>query len=527
MDRLIFVFLFFISPFSLFSQQLNWLVAIEDSSDFAIVHSSYEIASNQFDEVLIAGPTEPYVNLTSLFGNLNIKILSNTQEVLFSTTLSGPARAKQIVSDGDYFYIFGEFIDFLEIDGFPLLSSGVGAFQETDFLLKLHRDGTTIWVKNLSELFEDTFTTVIDVGQSGSLYLGLSENINADSEIVQMNAAGEITETWTQISGGLISSLSANSEGEVTVAGSCTEGDVEFNGTTIPEEFDDYNSYVVRYSTSGEYLWHFFLHDVSCDGPQAFTAEDGTTYLVGEANAISNLGDFEIEPSTFVSSLYYAAIDESGDVLWANQPELVETENIGDAAPARGNTIIPWNDAILLGGFTRGYLTWGESIISDLELPGEALFLAGVQISGEVDHLILSDFSTFNQKVLSISKGGENSFYMLGSIYDAISLQGVTLPNTGTALFLSHWQASALETSKIERLEMSHYPDPAQDQIVLKGYERNDEIVLLDLTGRTVSRTTHAGDGRVYLPKLTSGTYLIQVLRNDEVIYRSTIRLVH
>jgi hypothetical protein len=524
MRKPLLVLSFLISFFS-HAQQIDWGITLESQTENFNSFPHYHLATNEFVEVLVAGPKENLFSFSGLYGDISVMIISNDQELLFSELLIGKGTVKAAESHGDDFYILGEYLDSLQIEGLPVLATGVDFLQKTGFLLKMNRNGTPLWAISAETLFPGKSIEAFDISNEGILYLGISDFGNS-SDIVQMNSEGEIMESWFQTGLPLITSVSVNSSGEVSIAGSCSEGDVDFNGTNVPEEIDDYNNYAVKYTATGEYIWHHFTLDVTCMDPEVILADDGTTYLANAVNINTTLGSFELESSAWVYSFFASLIGLNGEVLWVQQPSPFG-ESIGDASLATGKSLIEWNGDILIGGFTRGFQDWGNSFTSELDVLGPSLFLNRIDDMGNTVNLVLSDLTNYTETIHSITPGGNGAFYLLGSVLDTLSIQGVVLPNSGRQLFLTRWNADALSTNSLSKTHIKHYPDPANSQLMIEGAERGDETIIFDLLGREVLRKTLLDNAQFDLSEFTSGTYLLHVIRDNQPIYRSSIRIVN
>src|SRR5690606_35766225 len=204
---------------------LDWLQTVQSSEMGPSRFHQYDISVNEFGEALLIGPYENIEYYNHPFGSLRVLIYAESGDVNFTETYGGNGRIIDMVSHGDYFYVVGEFLDSIQFPGFPALTLGelnpVG-----NFLLKLHRDGEVIWVQETMSILPDMRIYAIDVHSDGTLYLGADDFLGT-SKILQMNGAGEVTETWTQSNIGLISSISVNEAGGVSVAGSCAHLDLD------------------------------------------------------------------------------------------------------------------------------------------------------------------------------------------------------------------------------------------------------------------------------------------------------------
>lgn len=508
-----------------FAQELDWLHMVESPEFSPLGFDQYDISVNEFGDALLMGPFANIQNYNYPFGTIKVQVYSETGAVSFEDTYGGKGRIIDMVNHGDYFYVVGEFLDFIEFPGFTALTmeepNPVGGF-----LLKIHRNGAVVWVQETASILPEMSIYSIDVHSNGTLYIGAG-TFAGNSKILQMNGDGEVTETWNQTNIGLVSSISVNESGDVVIAGSCTHDEIDFNGTLVQTPIDDYNIYVARYNSDGAYQWSHFMLDVTCPMPAVLLKDNGTTYFAGELPIETTLGDFDLQPLGWVYSFFYAQISEEGEVLWTYQP--VQPENgIGDASLAPGQSMIHSGENVVLGGFTRGSLEWDEGVLSNSEIPGESLFMSSFQSDGHVENFVIGDDANYSQSVLSMSAGPDGSLYMIGAVYDTLQIQGQALLGDGFQLFVSRWNGETVQsTDQISTYELRHYPDPANDFFVLEGALDGDVMLVYDILGRPVSSFTLKGSKRLDVSQLPAGTYVLQVLRSEVPVYRSSIRVVH
>jgi hypothetical protein len=117
---------------------------------------------------------------------------------------------------------------------------------------------------------------------------------------------------------------------------------------------------------------------------------------------------------------------------------------------------------------------------------------------------------------------------MIGHVYDTLRVQGQELSGSGNQLFISRWDAGVPQgINKILEYDLRHYPDPANDSFIIEGGFDGDKVVLYDILGRPVHAFTMEGSKRFNLSQILSGTYVLQVIREEVLVYRSSIRVVH
>lgn len=525
MKRII-LFTFFLIPVFVFAQTLDWIQTVESSDMGASGYDQFDISANEFGEVLVMGPFENIAYYNNPFGTIKTRIYSELGEVTFTETYGGKGRIIDMVSHGDFFYVVGEFLDSIQFPGFPVLSVEPDV-SIGNFLLKLNRNGEVEWVQESLDDMPQMKVYSVDIHSDGSIFLGAGD-FSGMSKIIQMNESGEVTDTWTQNNIGLISSVSVNEAGGVSIAGSCAHEELDFNGTIVQNPIIDYNIYVAHYNADGEHQWSHFMLDVTCPSPKVLLKDDGTTYFAGDLNISSTLGDFDMHPLGWVYSFFIAQISEVGEVLWAYQPEQPEV-GLGDAFLASGHPIIDWGDGMMIGGLTRGSLVWDEGLESDSEIPGESLFMSHFHGDGQVGNLIYGDESNYGQTVLSMSNGPDGSLYMLGMVYDTLNIQGQSFPEEDFQLFISRWDSGIVQSvgDQISGYDLRHYPDPANDSFLIEGAFDGDRVMVYDILGRPVNSFTMNGSKRFDVSEFPAGTYILQVFRKDIPIYRSSIRVIH
>src|SRR5690554_4972472 len=85
-------------------------------------------------------------------------------------------------------------------------------------------------------------------------------------------------------------------------------------------------------------------------------------------------------------------------------------------------------------------------------------------------------------------------------------------------------KACALSISGFEKNEISIYPNPASDSVILENLEGNTSINILDFTGKRIytTQTVHK-DLQLDLTDFIKGIYLVQVISRDKTMVKKLV----
>lgn len=85
-------------------------------------------------------------------------------------------------------------------------------------------------------------------------------------------------------------------------------------------------------------------------------------------------------------------------------------------------------------------------------------------------------------------------------------------------------KACALSISGFEKNEISMYPNPASDSVILENLEGNTTINILDFTGKRIytTQTVHK-DLQLDLTDFIKGIYLVQVISRDKTMVKKLV----
>lgn len=517
--------LFFVIPVLLFgahhghSQSLNWAVPVNLGAPQNGSFVGQDIAVNEYGEPAVVGPSDSLINYTEWYGKLKYQLFSTQGTVLYSETWGGNGLVKDMVAHDNHFYIVGKYLDSLRFTGQPLLSTFGPNNRVGSYIAKIHRTGTVQWALDVSTIAPLMIAECLAVDSAGTLFLGIGL-FGADSKIVQLDGNGVVLDTWTQTGVPVISSISVNDNGLVSIAGSCTSSVLDFNGTSVAWN-GSYNFYAAGYDAVGTLQWHHFLDDVTCSFPVVLIDENNHTYVAGDANITTTLGTLPIAPLGWVYSFFLGRVDPVGNAEWVFQPSIDTSGIIGDAAIAPQHALVQFNSDVVLAGHTRGDLDWGNGVLSSSAIPGEDFFMARLNDQGLTQNMIMSGNSSFLQRTISIAAGLNNNLYMIGFGYDTLQIQGVTIPASGYSMFLSRWSGVTQNVPESDRNEWQHYPNPTTDALQIPQLERNDHVRIMDLSGKLVQQEVVSNSKRISVQRLNNGTYLLQVSRGSLTAYRS------
>lgn len=85
-------------------------------------------------------------------------------------------------------------------------------------------------------------------------------------------------------------------------------------------------------------------------------------------------------------------------------------------------------------------------------------------------------------------------------------------------------KACALSISGFEKNEISMYPNPASDNVILENLEGNTTINILDFTGKLVYTTQTVHESlQLDLTGFTKGIYLVQIISRDKTMVKKLV----
>jgi hypothetical protein len=212
---------------------------------------------------------------------------------------------------------------------------------------------------------------------------------------------------------------------------------------------------------------------------------------------------------TFESDLLYADATISGEVIAnisvsSDQPDGDICIRLVDVHPDGRNMLI--NDGIRRIRFRDGYEQADESFMTPGQVYNVEVSLPFVHYTWKAGHRIKVYISgnSSNRWDVNLQDGG--TMYQPGSG----NIANMTIHHDQTYSSFLHLPGtnSSLSTSETNHIQVSVYPNPADDQLFIKGME-NPEFALLNAQGQIILQ----GKGNtIVTAEIATGWYLLQVI---------------
>ncbi len=292
-----------------------------------------------------------------------------------------------MVTDNGYVYICGQ-IEYLAAfdDGFTLESAGIHDI----FVAKFDSLGNRIWAKRAGSRFGGEKAQGMAVDHAGNVYLcgeiddtTYFDNIQVigrpanNTFVCKYDPNGTILwvrhfETDSMNSRGY--AISVDDAGNVYACGA-TQGNAYYNGTLLLGTHGDYDAYVFKFDTDGNFKWIQQIGGHESDKAYGVAVKDGylyvTGYFVGTCHFPNNI-DLHGYGGT---DIFLAKFDTAGAIQWA--------KNYGDTGFDRGWDItINVNGNILCTGSIGGNANFGNNVYANSAGLGD-MFLAAFNENGD------------------------------------------------------------------------------------------------------------------------------------------------
>ncbi|HMG82627.1 MAG TPA: T9SS type A sorting domain-containing protein [Ferruginibacter sp.] len=76
-----------------------------------------------------------------------------------------------------------------------------------------------------------------------------------------------------------------------------------------------------------------------------------------------------------------------------------------------------------------------------------------------------------------------------------------------------------MQTTNAPSAHISLYPNPAKDLVIVRGLESNDQVTLIDMTGRPITSSSTTDDAKqIDISNYPSGMYMVQVVRAGQIV---------
>jgi hypothetical protein len=314
-------------------------------------------------------------------------------------------------------------------DGFVVVGSSTSFEQDKPvaWVLKLDREGNTLWNQTFSEGAGSEFRSVLDL-DDGFLLVGnvFLPSGDTDGYVAKIDAEGKLS--WNVTLGG----------GKVDKLFSAVETQDGFVLVGLTHSFgNDSEVWVVKVDSDGSEVWNKTYGGTMEDAGRAITSTEGNHYVVaGYTNSMGN-GDYDF---------LLLKIDASGSLSWNKTYGGLQSDKAYAIAETAGEYVIAGdtrskgngdNDAWIIKIDSNGNLLWDETVGGEeFDMPtcvtasnGEGCLVGGFTFSfgnGERDFWLFKVDDSGNipwsctvgrsgfEEAYAVLETAENEFVMAG-----------------------------------------------------------------------------------------------------------------
>ncbi|MEO6833181.1 MAG: T9SS type A sorting domain-containing protein [Chitinophagaceae bacterium] len=504
-----------------------------DNKGDEIVLGSFSGSMN-IDTILLVSQTP-----VSLF----LAKYNNSGHVLWAKVIGGgiyPGGYKVIVNPKGDIFISVSFTDSLNFGLSKYFSKGGKDFS----LLKFDSGGNLLWMNGYGTVWDDYILGVnLDrdehlnitggFGRTGGsatydvLFIDSIMLVNqgtGSAFIVQLDGNSKVI--WGKtvgVSGNLATignSINSDIQGNIFVGGT-------FNSFTY---FDGYrlmgtnvgfvagNFFLAKYDSLGNFIWAKQVSGSnsggstggSIYGPTNMTLDaNGNVYVYGEYGTCTMDFGTTILPEAYGGfNGYFAKYNPEGEVQWAKA-------GLGYCTSFQPTSLIAdrKDNIFLTGGFAGGAIA-GDSSDNSCS---QTIFVAQVDTNGNGRGMFTAGGFLGGGIGLSLAMDGRSNIYLVGTLYDTVSFDSVTVrttTNRNTFIAKLVTPSTSATTSTLSASYLCLSPNPANDHLNVKLSDNEaGTILLINSLGQTVLEEDVARSieqHSINITDLAAGVYSLQ-----------------
>lgn len=541
-----------------YSQQVDWAFGIGGTSTDVIKAVETDQNGNTFIAGEIRSLTVDFdpgagVNLQSTSGNDDVFIAKYDIDgaLLWVNVLpsTGFSSAQDIAIDslGDV-YVTGNFNGEMNFDqyGSEVLTSGL----QGDAYVAKYYGGTGFFKFAFNIVGEGPSIGIgIELDQDASIYVAGTMSDSAyfnpysgGNESLSMNPGGfflvkyltNIGEVgaypyihWVfginALGGADVKDIDVTPSGDVVLTGAFEQEIDLGSGNTFSS--DEIDSYIMKVNTLGNPLWgHVFTGNLNQIALGTDINANGEVYVCGDFTSEIDLdptSGTDIVSNQPTQSAFVTKLAANGDYLWGravlNQGDGKFIEIDQDFLDASVFVTGTFNGTITLPDASLIYSTGGSDILS-----------VKYDSSGVYEEYLIFGGTTND----AINTGGVSVYFgdliIGGHYYGTIDFGPGTAVHVGPVsqgqedIFLAKY-TNVTSVPDIISDSFSFYPNPVKDNLYLSADKNWSTFVVYDLIGRTITSGINSATNVIKLTDLSSGTYLLQFLDENEAVYQGFV----
>jgi hypothetical protein len=488
--------------FNAYSQTFQWLqtpnINLTMSSDLVGYCNTTDAVGN----VYFAGFKDNGSPYNDIFGDAWFNKYDQSGTLLFSKTFTGKCNIFDISVDaaGHVAMAIG-YLATVTI-GDMTLTNGDGGVRP--LVAVFDTDGSLLWhyEPQIGPLPASYFKAIAS-DADGNVYAGY-DNYNI-SVIEKLSPQGTPLFSITQPNVKLLSSLAVDTQGNIYAAGSCAEPNATFNGIAVPTTFD-YNCWVVKYNSSGQYQWVKYVNDITCSHPEvAVYAPDKvyfSSYLTGayQFDGLTAAGP----SSGAFNDFFLTQLNETGTFQWVREVPGAGVANTGKrnylATDSSGNAYF--------SGAIRGTVDWGNGFVSISQGTGSEALVLKYNSDGVMQYAKTAGGAS-EDRFDGVSVNATGDIYLSGMSRGNTTFDAITHTSAGVVPYCTLTKLGAvLGTASFNENQVRLYPNPAIHSFSLT-YTSAAKGTVYNLLGIAVLSFENNGQP-IAVDCLASGIYVVQ-----------------
>jgi hypothetical protein len=478
-----------------------------------------------------------------------IQKIDNNGEILWLKSLKSDlsVSVNSMVTDSlGNLYLLGQFGGSTDFNPDEDVTSITTLGTSEVFILKLNPNGSLVWIKTLvGEAGSQTSGTCINIDLDG--HLVIAGEIYGTSDLdpgVLTNSYSTPTETHTFIekldtAGNLIwtriieasspNALEIDPDNNLYLVGSFI-GDTDFDpsGNQVIKtsaSLGYYDAYTLKLNSNGDFMWVNAIGGLYGDlGVDVCVDSLGNVYTVGRFRSTvdfdPSIDTFEITAVGFDNS-FVLKTDSVGVFKWVKSIESAPSGSHYNHA--KSATISPQNNILVFGDFDGTVnINYGTGSIpistnGNTDLFVQTFDTSGNCINGAVLGGVWYDVSN------AICTGSNEEILITGRIFGNVNFNpyGNSLFSNCSVntYFVAKFDVGFLSIQPtLESNKFIVYPNPTSVDLYFNGISFNNaEMVVYSIDGKEVMRQKIQDQPKIDVSLLQSGSYVIQILSDDEV----------
>ncbi|MBP6390820.1 MAG: T9SS type A sorting domain-containing protein [Flavobacteriales bacterium] len=301
-----------------------------------------------------------------VFGPCAVERLDpGTGQPLWTCSLSDSLTVESgAVDNSGNVYVAGRFMAPIALcDGSVIGHTGVGLDVDL-YLMKFDPTGAPVWSRNLSIADpQASMVPALAVAPNGDLWYATSDFFLG--KVARVDALGNDVEVRVIDGAKMIGGMDFAPSGALYVSGAAQSGGFAFGGLAT-QASEQYTMFVLRYTAAGAGDWVEFAHDITFQQPSLAVDDFGNAHVACGIFDTTSWGGISFNGPDWVSSIFLAKADSTGQFLWGVESDPQGGVITGDLDQA-ARSFLGLDDQgnVYLTGTLRGLVDWGGGVVSD------------------------------------------------------------------------------------------------------------------------------------------------------------------